>query len=222
MHGLAPSQYGNNKDDFLAAVSHELRTPLNSIFGWVQLLRQHDMSAEETELAMESIERSAKIQTQLISDLMELSRIRMGKLRIETEPVCFSDLVYSAIQTALPAAKAKDIEVCAPLRPSVGPVLADPARFHQVVWNLLSNAIKFTPSGGKIQAVVIDKGSEGELTITDTGDGIDASFLPSVFDRFQQESTKRHHGGLGLGAPSSRNWLKCMAAESRRRAPVRA
>ncbi len=187
MHGLAPSQYGNNKDDFLAAVSHELRTPLNSIFGWVQLLRQHGMNAEETKLAMASIERSVKIQTQLISDLMELSRIRMGKLRIETQPVCLSNLVHSAIQTVLPAAKAKGIEVCAPLRPSVGPVLADPARFHQVVWNLLSNTIKFTPSGGKIQVIVIDKGSEAELSITDTGDGIDASFLPLVFDRFQQE-----------------------------------
>jgi signal transduction histidine kinase len=187
------------KDDFLAAVSHELRTPLNSIFGWVQLLREEGMSDEESALALESIERSAKVQTQLISDLMELSRIRMGKLRIETQPVFISDLLQSAVQTVLPAAMAKGIEVCAPHTPSIGAVLADPTRLHQVVWNLLSNAIKFTPPGGRIRAVVAEVGNHAELTITDTGEGIDPSFLPIVFDRFQQESTKRHHGGLGLG-----------------------
>jgi len=187
------------KDDFLAAVSHELRTPLNSIFGWVQLLRQHDMSAEEAELAMESIERSAKVQTQLISDLMELSRIRMGKLRLEVQPICLSEIVQSAVQTVLPGAMAKGIELDAPARPSVGPVLADADRLHQVVWNLLSNAIKFTPSGGTVQAVVLDTGEHAELTVTDTGEGIEPSFLPRVFDRFQQETTKRRQSGLGLG-----------------------
>jgi signal transduction histidine kinase len=187
------------KDDFLGAVSHELRTPLQSIFGWVQLLRQHGMSAEETELAMESIERSARVQTQLISDLMELSQIRMGKLRIQVEPVCLSAIVRSAIQTVLPGAKAKGIDIIAPERPSVGPVLADPNRLHQIVWNLLSNAIKFTPSGGAVRALVNDKGAHVEVKVIDSGEGIDASFLPLVFDRFQQEATKRHQGSLGLG-----------------------
>jgi signal transduction histidine kinase/ActR/RegA family two-component response regulator len=187
------------KDDFLAAVSHELRTPLQSIFGWVQLLRQHEMSADEAELAMESIERSARVQTQLITDLMELSRIRMGKLRIEVEPVCLSTIVQSAIQTVIPAAKAKGIEIDAPERASVGPILADPSRMHQIVWNLLSNAIKFTPSGGIVRALVADKGELAELKVIDSGEGIEASFLPLVFDRFRQETTKRHHGGLGLG-----------------------
>jgi signal transduction histidine kinase/ActR/RegA family two-component response regulator len=187
------------KDDFLAAVSHELRTPLHSILGWVQLLRQHEMSADETELAMESIERSARIQTQLISDLMDLSRMRMGKLRIEVQPVCLSEIVHSAIQTVLPAAKAKGITIDAPERPSVGPVLADPNRVHQIVWNLLSNAIKFTPSGGTIRALVTDNGDHAELMVIDSGQGIEASFLPLVFDRFQQATTKRNQGGLGLG-----------------------
>jgi signal transduction histidine kinase/CheY-like chemotaxis protein len=187
------------KDDFLAAVSHELRTPLNSIFGWVQLLRQQDMSAEEAELAMESIERSARVQTQLISDLVELSRIRMGKLRIEVRPVCLTDIVQSAVQTVLPAASAKKITIHAPAHPTVGPVLADEGRLHQVVWNLLSNAIKFTPNGGTIRLLVTDNGAETELRVADTGEGIDPSFIPLVFDRFQQESTKRDKGGLGLG-----------------------
>jgi signal transduction histidine kinase/CheY-like chemotaxis protein len=187
------------KDDFLAAVSHELRTPLQSIFGWVQLLRQHEMTTDEAELAMESIERSARVQTQLISDLMDLSQMRMGKLRIEVQPVCLSAIVHSAIQTVLPAAKAKGITIDAPERPSVGPVLADPNRVHQIVWNLLSNAIKFTPSGGTIRALANDKGEHAELLVTDTGEGIDPSFLPLVFDRFQQATTKRHQGGLGLG-----------------------
>jgi signal transduction histidine kinase/ActR/RegA family two-component response regulator len=187
------------KDDFLAAVSHELRTPLQSILGWVQLLRQHQMSTDETDLALESIERSARVQTQLICDLMELSRMRMGKLRIEVQPICLSAIVQSAIQTVLPAAKAKGIAIDAPDRPSVGPVLADPNRVHQIVWNLLSNAIKFTPSGGTVRAFVSDEGDHAELMVIDSGEGIDAAFLPLVFDRFQQEGSKRQHGGLGLG-----------------------
>jgi CheY-like chemotaxis protein len=148
---------------------------------------------------MESIERSAKVQTQLISDLMELSRIRMGKLRIEVQPVCLSEVVQSAIQTVVPAAKAKGIQVDSPQQSSVGPVLADPDRIHQIVWNLLSNAIKFTPSGGSVRAFVIDKRDQAELLVTDTGEGIDPSFLPLVFQRFQQGTGKPHQGGLGLG-----------------------
>ena len=187
------------KDNFLAAVSHELRTPLQSILGWVQLLRQHEMNSEETELAMESIERSARVQTQLISDLMDLSQMRMGKLRIEVQPVCLSATVHSAIQTVVPAAKAKGIKIETAERPSVGPVLADPNRVHQIVWNLLSNAIKFTPSGGTIRAIVTDRGDHAELIVNDSGEGIDACFLPLVFDRFEQAASKRNQGGLGLG-----------------------
>jgi CheY-like chemotaxis protein len=154
---------------------------------------------QEIELAMESIERSAKVQTLLVNDILELSRIRMGKLRLEVQPVCVSEIMQSAIQTIVPAATAKGIKIDAQVRPSIGPVLADPDRLHQVVWNLLSNAIKFTPSGGTICALVSDKAEQAEIVVADTGDGIDASFLPKVFARFEQAGTGAHKGGLGLG-----------------------
>jgi signal transduction histidine kinase/ActR/RegA family two-component response regulator len=187
------------KDDFLAAVTHELRTPLSSILGWVQLMRQHDLPQDEVETAMESIEQSARIQTQLITDLLDLSRVRMGKLRLDMHAVCISDVVESAAQTVLPTAQAKGIEMCLPSGQSVGPVLADTDRLHQVVWNLLSNAIKFTPSDGTICITVADKGEHVELVVADSGEGIDDAFLQMVFDRFQQEESGLHKGGLGLG-----------------------
>jgi signal transduction histidine kinase len=187
------------KDDFLAAVTHELRTPLSSILGWAQLLRQHDLNTDEIETAMESIEHSAKIQTQLITDLLDLSQVRMGKLRLDMCAVCLSDVVESAVRTVLPTARAKGVELIAPIQQSVGPILGDRDRLNQVFWNLLSNAIKFTPSGGTVRVTVEDTGSNAMLTVTDTGQGIDSSFLPMVFNRFQQEETGVHKGGLGLG-----------------------
>jgi signal transduction histidine kinase/ActR/RegA family two-component response regulator len=187
------------KDDFLAAVTHELRNPLSSIVGWVQLLRRHALPQEEVETAIESIERSASVQTQLITDLLDLSRVGMGKLRLDMHPVSVSDLVRSAVQIVLPTSQAKGIEWDAHIRHSVGPVLGDHDRLHQIVWNLLSNAIKFTPSGGTIRLVVADKGGYAELVVADTGEGIDHSFLPKVFDRFQQEENGPRKGGLGLG-----------------------
>jgi signal transduction histidine kinase/ActR/RegA family two-component response regulator len=187
------------KDDFLAAATHELRTPLTSILGWIQLLRLHALSHEEVESAMKSIERSARVQTQLVSDLLDLSRFRMGKLRLDMHAICISRVVQSAVHTVLPSAQAKGIEIEFPSGHSVGPILADPDRLHQLVWNLLSNAIKFTPSGGTIRVTVADRGEHAELVVADSGEGIEAAFLPRVFDRFQQEDSRLHRGGLGLG-----------------------
>ncbi len=187
------------KDDFLAAVTHELRTPLSSIVGWVQLVRRNALAKDELQTAMESIERSAKIQAQLITDLVDLSRVRMGKLRLEAKPVCLSDILRSATQTVLPSAKARGIDLVVSIRQSIGPVLADTDRLHQIVWNLLTNAIKFTPTGGSVRVTANDNAGDAELVVADTGEGIDASFLPMVFDRFRQEASGPHKGGLGLG-----------------------
>jgi signal transduction histidine kinase len=186
------------KDNFLAAVSHELRTPLQSILGWAQLLREYDMDAEETSLATASIERSVKVQNQLINDLMDLSRIVMGKLRLDPKPVSLIDVVRAAAQTVHPAAQAKNVNVIIESH-APGDVLGDADRLQQVVWNLLSNAIKFTPAGGTVRAVVSQLDDSVQLVVSDTGEGIDADFLPKVFERFRQADGSHRREGLGLG-----------------------
>jgi len=187
------------KDDFLAAVTHELRTPLSSIVGWVELIKREALAEGEVRLAIESIERSAKVQTQLVSDILDLSRIQKGKLRLEVRPICLSELTQSAIQTIVPAAVAKGIELRTEIPSSAGPVLGDAERLHQICWNLLSNAIKFTPSGGTVHVRVHETTETIKLVIADTGEGIDPSFLPKVFHRFEQGPASAHQGGLGLG-----------------------
>ena len=190
------------KDEFLATLSHELRTPLSAILGWTQILLKGTVAAPiDQRRAIEVIDRNARAQVQLIDDLLDLSRIMAGKIRLDVQQVSMPDVVQKAIDSALPAAQAKDIRVRSLLDPSNTVVSADGGRLQQVVWNLLSNAIKFTPKGGQVQVLLQRVNSHIELSVTDTGIGIPASFLPLVFDRFSQRdsSTTRTHGGLGLG-----------------------
>jgi PAS domain S-box-containing protein len=190
------------KDEFLATLSHELRTPLSAILGWTQiLLRADTVGAVDQRRAVEVIDRNARAQVQLIDDLLDLSRIMTGKIRLDLQQVSVPEVVQAAIDSALPLADAKAIRLRSVLDPTRTQVSADSGRLQQVVWNLLTNAIKFTPKGGQVQVLVQRVNSHVELSVADTGIGIPASFLPLVFDRFSQHdsSTTRSHGGLGLG-----------------------
>jgi PAS domain S-box-containing protein len=189
------------KDDFLATLSHELRTPLNAILGYAQLLRAGSMSQLDQTEAVEVIERNARMQTQIIEDLLDLSRIISGKIRLDVQRVDVASIVTAALDTVRPAAEMKGIKLINVLDPLVGPVKGDPGRLQQVVWNLLNNAIKFTPKGGQVQVAVERVNSHVEIVVSDTGEGIKPEFLPHVFERFMQEdsSRTRRHGGLGIG-----------------------
>ena len=194
------------KDDFLATLSHELRTPLNAIVGWSVMLRGAGTDAattDATDLAegLEAIERNARVQTQLIEDLLDVSRIIAGKLRLDVQHVELGPVVDAAVAAVTPAAMAKSVRLQKVIDPRAAVVFGDPSRLQQVIWNLLSNALKFTPKGGRVQVAVARVNSHVELTVTDTGKGITADFLPHVFDRFRQQdgSTTRTYGGLGLG-----------------------
>ena len=190
------------KDEFLATLSHELRTPLNAVLGWAQLLRRSQkLETQEVQRGIDAIERNARAQVQLIDELLDLSRIMAGRIRLDVQQVMPADVVQEAIDSAEPAAKAKGMRLEHVLDPFAGPVSGDPVRLQQVVWNLLSNAIKFTPKGGKIQVMLERVNSHIELTVSDTGIGIAPEFLPHVFERFSQQnsSSTRAHGGLGLG-----------------------
>ncbi|HEX4056675.1 MAG TPA: ATP-binding protein [Tepidisphaeraceae bacterium] len=189
------------RDEFLATVSHELRTPLNSVLGWTQLLRRTPQDQETLSQALEAIERGARSQLRLIEDLLDVSRIISGKLRLEVQTVDLAPLVQAAIEIVQPAAAAKEIRIDRVLDPQAGPVKGDPARLQQIFWNLLSNAVKFTSKGGTVQIHLERVNSHVEVCVTDTGRGIDPGFLLHVFDRFSQAdgSTTRRHGGLGLG-----------------------
>jgi PAS domain S-box-containing protein len=189
------------KDEFLATVSHELRTPLNSILGWVQILRTHNLDSDGLERGLEAVERSARAQTALIEDILDASRIITGKLNLNVRPVDLVSVIEQALDIVKPTAEAKAIELNATLRLPDGLVSGDPNRLQQLVWNLLSNSIKFTPKKGRVDVRLERIDSEVELVVKDTGQGIDAAFLPYVFDRFRQanSTTTRQHGGLGLG-----------------------
>jgi PAS domain S-box-containing protein len=189
------------KDEFLANLSHELRTPLNAILGWSQMLRHGKRSEGDLSKGLETIERNARAQTQLVEDLLDMSRILSGKIRLDVqtcEPVGF---IEAALDTIRPAAAAKGIRLETLLDSTAGPVSGDPGRLQQVMWNLLSNAIKFTARGGKVQVLLERVNSHLEISVADTGMGIQPEFVPFVFDRFRQAdaSTTRRHGGLGLG-----------------------
>jgi signal transduction histidine kinase len=189
------------KDEFLATLSHELRTPLNAILGWTQLLRSRG-APEPAELsAMEIIERNARAQVRLIDDLLDLSRIMSGRFRLDVQQVSLGDIVRSALDSIEPTAQTKGVRLESVLDPQSLVVSGDPQRLQQVFWNLLSNAVKFTPKGGKVQVVLQRVNSHIEFSISDTGIGIPAAFLPHVFERFSQKdsSTNREYGGLGLG-----------------------
>jgi signal transduction histidine kinase/ActR/RegA family two-component response regulator len=189
------------KDEFLATLSHELRTPLNAILGWAHILWSRSMSPEELHQGLEVIERNARMQTQLIEDLLDMSRITSGKMRLDIQPINAVPFIEAAIETVRPAAEAKEIRLEKLLDPSAGPIMGDPNRLQQVVWNLLSNAIKFTGKHGKVQVLLERVNSHVEVTVADTGVGIKSEFLPHVFDRFRQEdaSVTRTAKGLGLG-----------------------
>jgi PAS domain S-box-containing protein len=190
------------KDEFLATLSHELRTPLNAILGWSQILRADQVGVDDDLYeGLETIERNARIQTKLIEDLLDMSRIISGKLRLDVQRVVPIAFVESAMETVRPAADAKGIRLEQTLDPSAGPISGDPNRLQQVMWNLLTNAIKFTPRGGSVQVVLQRVDSHIEISVSDSGQGIAAEFLPNLFERFHQAdaSTTRRHGGLGLG-----------------------
>jgi hypothetical protein len=191
------------KDEFLATLSHELRTPLSAILGWTQLLLRDEAprGADAQRRAIEVIDRNARAQVQLIDDLLDLSRIMTGKLRLDLHQISFASVVEAAVDSAMPAADAKGIRLKAILGAGRDVVSADGARLQQVVWNLLTNAIKFTPKAGQVQVLLQRVNSHLELNVSDTGIGIPGNYLPHVFDRFSQKdsSTTRSYGGLGLG-----------------------
>jgi signal transduction histidine kinase/ActR/RegA family two-component response regulator len=187
------------KDEFLATVSHELRTPLNAILGWSHLLRTGAMTAAQNQQGLEVIERNARAQIQLIEDLLDMSRIISGKMRLDIQSVDPAAFIEAAIETVKPAAEAKGIRLSPLLDPGAGPVNGDPGRLQQVVWNLLSNAIKFTARDGRIQVVLERVNSHVEIAVADTGVGIKPEFLPHVFDRFRQEKGARTRSATGLG-----------------------
>ena len=189
------------KDEFLATVSHELRTPLTAIMGWAHMLRVKRFDEQSTAKALETIERNAHAQSQLIDDLLDVSRIITGNLRLDVRQVAPGPFIEEAVETLRPAAEAKGVRIQKVLDAGVVSVVGDPARLQQVVWNLLSNAIKFTPKGGMVQVRLERIDSHIEIAVSDTGAGIRGEFLSHVFERFRQadQKTTRQHGGLGLG-----------------------
>jgi len=189
------------KDQFLATVSHELRTPLNAILGWARMLTSGRIDETTAKHAVEVIERNARSQAQLIDDLLDVSRIISGKLRLNICPVEPLNIVELALDAVRPAAEAKEIKLQTNFDPETGTVPGDPDRLQQIIWNLLSNAIKFTPNGGTVVVEVIREASYIQFTVTDSGQGITTEFLPFVFERFRQadSTVARMHGGLGLG-----------------------
>jgi signal transduction histidine kinase/CheY-like chemotaxis protein len=199
---LAAAEAANRtKDEFLATMSHELRTPMTAILGWSQLLRSQTLGAADFERALEIVERNAQAQKKLIDDLLDISRIITGKLRLDVRPVDLAAVVTATVDALRPTAEAKAIRLQPLLDPQAGPVSGDPDRLQQVVWNLLSNAIKFTPKGGRVQVRLERINSHVEIVVSDSGRGISTEFLPHVFDRFRQAdgTSTRKHGGLGLG-----------------------
>ncbi|MDX6405346.1 MAG: hypothetical protein QOH70_2801 [Blastocatellia bacterium] len=198
------------KDEFLAMVSHELRTPLNAIRGWTQLLKSGKLDQPQTERAIETIDRNAKAQVTIINELLDVAGIISGKLKLEMKPIYLAEVLSASLDVVRPAAAAKAIELVAVLDQTAGPVAAEPVRLQQVFWNLLTNAIKFTPKRGRIEVQLERAGSSVVVVVRDNGSGIPASFLPLIFDRFQQADTsaRRAHGGLGLGLSIARNLVE--------------
>jgi PAS domain S-box-containing protein len=198
---LAARDADRLKDEFLAVLSHELRTPLNAIVGYARMLRGGFLSGVKMERGLETLERNANALTQIVEDVLDISRIVAGKIRLDVQPVDLSTIVQNAASTVQPAADAKSIRIETIVDPGVGPVSGDPGRLQQVAWNLLTNAVKFTPKNGRVQVRVERVNSHIEVAVSDTGVGINPEFLPYVFERFRQAdgSLSRKAGGLGLG-----------------------
>ena len=189
------------KDEFLATLSHELRTPLNAVLGWAHILRSGELKAAELKQGLDTIERNARVQAQIIEDLLDMSRIISGKVRLAVKQIDLPAVLNESIEIVRASAEAKGIRLQSLVDPRAGPISGDFDRLQQVFWNLLNNAIKFTPKGGQVQVLLERVNSQIEASVIDTGEGIAPEFLPYVFDRFQQgdASTTRRHGGLGLG-----------------------
>lgn len=198
------------KDEFLATVSHELRTPLNAMLGWARLLGGGRLEAGRQRHAIETIERNAVAQAQLIEDLLDVSRVISGKVRLEVDEIELQKVIDAALDSVRPAMEAREIRFQRVIDPAVPRVMGDPNRLQQVVWNLVSNAIKFTPKGGRVELTLARVDSHAELTVSDSGRGIEPSFLPQLFQRFRQAdgSTTRSYGGLGLGLAICRHLVE--------------
>lgn len=198
------------KDEFLATVSHELRTPLTAILGWSRMLEGGSISDPMTLRGLETIRRNAKAQAQIIDDILDVSRIITGKLYLELHPLELSPIIEAAVNVVRPTAEAKGIQIALKLEPKPLVVTGDSSRLLQVIWNLLSNAIKFTPQGGGVSLATAEVGTQVEISVTDTGQGISREFLPFVFDRFRQadSTSTRQHGGLGLGLAIARHLVE--------------
>jgi CheY-like chemotaxis protein/two-component sensor histidine kinase len=189
------------KDDFLATLSHELRTPLSAMLGWIRLARSNQLDHDRMAHALDVIERNARTQAKLIEDLLDVSRIISGKMRLDVQAINLLDVVRAALESIRPSAEAKSNSLHSVLDPGASIIMGDPARLQQVVWNLLSNAVKFTPKEGRVHLHLTRAESSAAITISDNGEGIDLDFLPHVFDRFRQAygGIDRTHQGLGLG-----------------------
>jgi signal transduction histidine kinase len=198
------------KDEFLATLSHELRTPLNAVLGYTQMLRGGAIAPDRVPAVLETIERNARLQRQLVEDVLDVSRIITGKLRLDVQQVDVAQVIGEAVETVMPAANAKGVRLQTVLDQSGVRVAGDPQRLQQVFWNLLSNAVKFTPRGGRVQICLQQVHSHVELTVSDTGEGVAAEALPHLFDRFWQadRALSRSHGGLGLGLAISRHLVE--------------
>jgi PAS domain S-box-containing protein len=209
------------KDQFLATVSHELRTPLTAMLGWTQMLREGIVQPEDVPDALRTIERNARLQTRIIDELLDISRIVTGKLELDRRPVEPASFVSAAVEALRPTAEAKGIRVRMEFDTDGAVVSGDPARLQQVVWNLLSNAIKFTSSGGEIVIATAVRGNHFEISVCDTGAGISPEFLPFVFDLFRQGdgSSTRQHGGLGLGLAIVRQLVELHGGNVRAESP---
>ena len=213
------------KDEFLATLSHELRTPLNAILGWAKILRSGKVDADDLEEGLAAIERNSQAQAQLIEDLLDISRIISGNLRLDVQRLNLAEVIEAALAAVMPAADAKGIRIHKVLDSLAGPVTGDPARLQQVVWNLLSNAVKFTPKGGQVQVLLERVNSHVEISVIDTGIGIQPEFLPHVFDRFRQAdagtdaAARRPGPGAGHRQATRRDARRHRPGQEPRRGP---
>jgi PAS domain S-box-containing protein len=214
---------GRLKDEFLATLSHELRTPLNAIQGWTQILRHHNASPQDFQRGLEAIDRNVRAQTQIVNDLLDMSRIISGQVLIEVRPMSLQEVIHGALDSVRPSADSRGIRIQTMLDSQLGPVRGDPNRMQQVLWNLLTNAIKFTPKGGRISVALERIDSHVEITIEDTGIGIEPEFLPFVFDRFRQADAGigRRYGGLGVGLSIVKSLVELHGGSVRVRSPGR-
>lgn len=203
-------QASRAKDEFLGLLSHELRTPLNSILGWTRILSTHTLDAEAAEQALETIDRNAKLQARLIEDMLDVSRIISGKLRLDAQPVDLTSVINAAVETIRPAAEAKSVKMSVTLDFGVAPVLGDPERLQQVVWNLVANAVKFVQREGTVRLTLRRVNSHVEIVVSDNGPGIEEDFLPYVFERFRQGNStpNKMYAGLGLGLSIVRHLIE--------------